>query len=142
MNKPAYNAIKTYSPNKPTLVFVASRRQTRLTAFDLIARSAADVRGIAVPESHVLNSVLWKVQDSTLKHVLTFGIGMHHAGLSEGDRSVVEELFFGGFIFVLITTHTLAWGVNFPAHLVIIKGTEYYDGKSKRYVDFPVTDVL
>ncbi|BHF81520.1 activating signal cointegrator 1 complex subunit [Sparganum proliferum] len=43
---------------------------------------------------------------------------------------------------VLIATSTLAWGVNFPAHLVIIKGTEYFDGKTKRYVDFPITDVL
>lgn len=43
---------------------------------------------------------------------------------------------------VLIATATLAWGVNFPAHLVVVKGTEYYDGKSKRYVDMPITDVL
>lgn len=43
---------------------------------------------------------------------------------------------------VLITTATLAWGVNFPAHLVVIKGTEYFDGKTKRYVDMPITDVL
>ena len=43
---------------------------------------------------------------------------------------------------VLIATSTLAWGVNFPAHLVVVKGTEYYDGKTKRYVDFPITDVL
>lgn len=43
---------------------------------------------------------------------------------------------------VLIATATLAWGVNFPAHLVVIKGTEYYDGKTKRYVDMPITDVL
>lgn len=43
---------------------------------------------------------------------------------------------------MLVTTATLAWGVNFPAHLVVIKGTEYYDGKSKRYVDMPITDVL
>ena len=40
---------------------------------------------------------------------------------------------------VLIATSTLAWGVNFPAHLVVIKGTEYFDGKTKRYVDFPIT---
>jgi len=37
---------------------------------------------------------------------------------------------------------TLAWGVNLPAHLVIVKGTEYFDGKESRYVDYPVTDVL
>ncbi len=40
---------------------------------------------------------------------------------------------------VLIATATLAWGVNTPAHLVVIKGTEYYDGKTHRYKDFPVT---
>lgn len=44
------------------------------------------------------------------------------------------------FVFqVLIATSTLAWGVNFPAHLVVVKGTEFYDGKTKRYVDFPIT---
>lgn len=33
-------------------------------------------------------------------------------------------------------------GVNLPCHLVIVKGTEYFDGKSKAYIDFPVTDIL
>lgn len=32
MNKPAYNAIKKFSDGKPVLIFVSSRRQTRLTA--------------------------------------------------------------------------------------------------------------
>lgn len=35
-----------------------------------------------------------------------------------------------------------AWGVNFPAHLVVVKGTEFYDAKTKGYKDFPITDVL
>ena len=42
----------------------------------------------------------------------------------------------------MIATSTLTWGVNFPAHLVIVKGTEYYDGKTRRYVDLAITDVL
>ena len=67
---------------------------------------------------------------------------MHHAGLVERDRKTVEELFVSQRIQVLIATSTVAWGVNFPAHLVIIKGTEFYDGKQKRYVDMPITDVL
>jgi hypothetical protein len=29
-----------------------------------------------------------------------------------------------------------------PAHLVIVKGTEYFDGKQGKYVDFPVTGRL
>lgn len=42
MNKPSYAAIQTYSPDKPVLIFVSSRRQTRLTAFDLVAFVAAE----------------------------------------------------------------------------------------------------
>ena len=42
MNKPAYAAIKTHSPDKPVLIFVSSRRQTRLTAFDLVSYVATE----------------------------------------------------------------------------------------------------
>ena len=54
----------------------------------------------------------------------------------------MERLFFSEKIQVLVATSTLAWGVNFPAHLVVVKGTEYYDGKTKTYIDYPITDVL
>lgn len=42
MNKPAFKAIMNHSRDHPTLVFVSSRRQTRLTALDLLALCAAD----------------------------------------------------------------------------------------------------
>uniref|UniRef100_A0A8D3C335 Activating signal cointegrator 1 complex subunit 3 n=1 Tax=Scophthalmus maximus TaxID=52904 RepID=A0A8D3C335_SCOMX len=129
MNKPTFQAIRSHSPAKPVLIFVSSRRQTRLTALDLIAYLATED-----------NPKQWL--DSNLKLTLAFGIGMHHAGLHERDRKTVEELFVNCKIQVLIATSTLAWGVNFPAHLVVVKGTEYYDGKSRRYVDYPITDVL
>ena len=37
------------------------------------------------------------------------------------DRNLVERLFSQGLIKVLVSTATLAWGVNLPAHAVIIK---------------------
>ncbi len=86
-----------------------------------------------------MSMVIDTIRDQNLKLTLSFGIGLHHAGLNEKDRSTVEELFYNQKIQVLIATATLAWGVNLPAHLVIVKGTEYYDGKKRRYVDFPVT---
>lgn len=43
---------------------------------------------------------------------------------------------------VMVATSTLAWGVNFPARLVLIKGTEYFDAKTHKYVDFESTDLL
>jgi activating signal cointegrator complex subunit 3 len=144
MNKPAYAAITTYSPAKPVLVFVSSRRQTRLTALDLISFLAADgdPRRWLNIDSDSLEAILSGVQDQSLRHCLAFGVGLHHAGLQEDDRKIVENLFCEQKIQILVCTSTLAWGVNFPAHLVVIKGTEYYDAKVKRYVDFPITDVL
>ncbi|CAG9467191.1 unnamed protein product [Pedinophyceae sp. YPF-701] len=144
MNKPAYAAIRTHSPEKPVLVFVSSRRQTRLTALDLIAYAAADnrPRTFLHTDDDEIAALVAQVRDASLQHTLQFGIGLHHAGLAEIDRKIVEKLFVEGSIQVLVATSTLAWGVNTPAHLVIIKGTEYYDAPSKRYVDYPITDVL
>ncbi|MQL86113.1 hypothetical protein Taro_018644 [Colocasia esculenta] len=144
MNKPAYAAICTHSPTKPVLIFVSSRRQTRLTALDLIQFAASDEcpRAFLNMPEEALQMVLSQITDNNLRHTLQFGIGLHHAGLNDKDRSLVEELFGNNKIQVLVSTSTLAWGVNLPAHLVIIKGTEYYDGKTKRYIDFPITDIL
>ncbi|CAK0786311.1 hypothetical protein CVIRNUC_009524 [Coccomyxa viridis] len=144
MNKPAYAAIQAHSPIKPVLVFVSSRRQTRLTALDLIGYAAGDERPrqfVRCPEEE-LDQAVATIKDTSLQHSLQFGIGLHHAGLNDSDRSTVEHLFVAGKIQVLVATSTLAWGVNTPAHLVIIKGTEYFDAPTRRYVDFPITDVL
>nr|KAI8742550.1 activating signal cointegrator 1 complex subunit 3-like [Biomphalaria glabrata] len=37
---------------------------------------------------------------------------------------------------------TLAWGVNLPAHAVIIKGTQIYDAKQGSFVDLGILDVM
>ncbi|KAL9968716.1 hypothetical protein ACROYT_G020835 [Oculina patagonica] len=144
MNKPTFAAIRTHSPTKPVLVFVSSRRQTRLTALELISFLAAEdnpKQWLHMPEAEI-ESLIQTVKDNNLKLTLSFGIALHHAGLHERDRKIAEELFVNQKIQILIATSTLAWGVNFPAHLVVVKGTEYYDGKTRRYVDFPITDVL
>ena len=150
MNRPTYLAIMEHSRHQPALVFVSSRRQTRLTALDLISFSAAadhtptfdhPQQFLHMPQEE-LDMVLSKVHDSNLKHTLAYGIGLHHAGLNQNDKTVCEELFAYNKIQVLVSTSTLAWGVNLPAHLVVVKGTEFFDAKTKRYVDYPITDVL
>ncbi|KAG2182998.1 hypothetical protein INT44_005979, partial [Umbelopsis vinacea] len=144
MNKPTYAAIKTHSPKQPVIVFVSSRRQTRLTAQDLIAYCGMEDnprQWLGVPDDD-MEIILNNVHDESLRMSLAFGIGLHHAGLTENDRKIVEELYLNLKIQILIATSTLAWGVNFPAHLVVVKGTEYYNYKVGRYVDYPITDVL
>lgn len=145
MNRPTYLAIKSHSPDKPVIVFVASRRQTRLTAKDLINFCGMEEdprRFLHFASEDELEGTLDLVKDSALREALSFGIGLHHAGLVESDRSLAEQLFAQNKIQILVATSTLAWGVNLPAHLVVVKGTQFFDAKLEGYKDMDLTDVL
>ncbi|KAI1381754.1 Sec63-domain-containing protein [Hypoxylon crocopeplum] len=144
MNRPTFLAIKTHSPDKPVIVFVPSRRQTRLTAKDLINFCGMEdnPRRFVNMSEDDLQLNLTRVKDDALKEAINFGIGLHHAGLVESDRQLAEELFLNNKIQILVATSTLAWGVNLPAHLVVVKGTQFYDAKIEGYKDMDLTDVL
>ncbi|KAG9641501.1 Sec63-domain-containing protein, partial [Aureobasidium melanogenum] len=144
MNRPTFLAIKSHSPDKPVIVFVASRRQTRLTARDLInfCGMEENPRRFVRMSDDDLALNLARVKDEALRESLSFGIGLHHAGLVESDRQLAEELFANNKIQVLVATSTLAWGVNLPAHLVVVKGTQFFDAKTEAYKDMDLTDVL
>jgi activating signal cointegrator complex subunit 3 len=123
MNKPCFQEIQIHSPEKPVLIFVSSRRQTRLTGLELISFLASDMRPkqwLHIPENEI-NMLINQVTDQNLKLTLAFGIGMHHAGLNDKDRKLVEELFVNQKIQILIATSTLAWGVNFPVSILKLK---------------------
>lgn len=145
MNRPTFLAIKNHSPTKPVIVFVASRRQTRLTAKDLINYCGMEDnprRFLHFESEDDLQLTLTTVKDAALKEALAFGIGLHHAGLVESDRMLSEQLFASNKIQILVATSTLAWGVNLPAHLVVVKGTQFFDAKIEAYKDMDLTDVL
>jgi len=141
MNRPTFLAVKTHSPDKPVIVFVPSRRQTRLTAKDLINLCGMEdnPRRFLHMDEDDLQLNLARVKDDALKEAVSFGIGLHHAGLVESDRQLAEELFLNNKIQILVATSTLAWGVNLPAHLVVVKGTQFY---VEGYKDMDLTDVL
>ena len=58
------------------------------------------------------------------------------------DRNFVQKAFADGHVRVLCCTATLAWGVNLPAHAVVIRGTELYDAQQGAFVDLGILDVL
>ena len=141
MNKPCYASILEYSPTKvtiicfmygmthnlniqPVLIFVSSRRQTRLTALDLISYCSGDDtdprRFLHMPEDDII-SIAQTCQDQALKDTLVFGIGLHHSGLSTHDRQTVEELFLNNKIQVLVCTSTLAWGGELYYFMIRVK---------------------
>ncbi|CAH1403160.1 unnamed protein product [Nezara viridula] len=81
--------------------------------------------------------------DSKLKDMVKYGVGFHHAGLSASDRHNIEELFKSGFLPILVSTSTLAMGVNLPAHLVIIKSTaQYVNGSWEEYSEGQILQMM
>ena len=104
MAKPTYNAIIAHSPRKPVIVFVPSRKQTRLTAIDLLTYAAADSQPDrflhAEPED--IAAFLGKIVDKTLRETLSQGVAYMHEGLQAGDRRLVESLFDSGAIQVIL----------------------------------------
>ena len=72
MVKPTYNAIVKHSPTKPVIVFVPSRKQTKLTAIDLLtyvtAEDGAESRFLHV-EKEDLEAHLSKVADEVRSRV-------------------------------------------------------------------------
>ena len=62
-----------------------------------------------------------------LSHLLSKGVGFHHAGLGPSIREIVEESFKKGIIKLLTATPTLAAGVNLPARRIILTSILRYD---------------
>ncbi|XP_032222645.2 U5 small nuclear ribonucleoprotein 200 kDa helicase-like isoform X1 [Nematostella vectensis] len=144
MTKPVYQAIMKHSPKKPAVVFVPSRRQTKLLALDILTFSGADnepQRFLHCTEDD-LNPFVSRLTDKTLKETVTYGIAFLHEGLSDAEVKIVNQLFTSGAIQVVVVSRTLCLSVNLSAHLVVVMDTQFYEGKTHSYADYPVTDVL
>jgi len=54
------------------------------------------------------------------------GIGIHHKGLSSKYLHLCEKLFRMGFLRVVFSTDTLAYGINMPCRTVIFAGDSVF----------------
>ena len=68
--------------------------------------------------------------------LLNYGIGVHHSGLSDETRSLMEWLFEEEEINVLVATTTIAQGVNFPIGAVVMVNNKYPYGEKMPPEDF------
>ena len=82
------------------------------------------------------------VKHADLKDLLPFGFAIHHAGMARSDRTLVEDLYSDKHVQVLVSTATLAWGVNLPAHTVILKGTQMYSPEEGRWTELSPLDIM
>ena len=86
--------------------------------------TAGIVKGRVSNPKLMLDSM--KSRNAELKELIQNGVGVHHAGMLRSDRNLVEKMFEEGMLKLLVCTATLAWGVNLPAHTVLIKGSQLH----------------
>ncbi|KIR59260.1 RNA helicase [Cryptococcus bacillisporus CA1873] len=129
------------------MVFVHARRDTVKTAQTL--KEMALEEGVSTffqTDGHAkfsqYRAEISKSKNKEMKELFDAGFGIHHAGMLRTDRNMMEKMFGDGCINVLCCTSTLAWGVNLPAHAVVIKGTQVYDTGKGSFMDLSVLDVL
>ncbi|TDL29712.1 Sec63-domain-containing protein [Rickenella mellea] len=129
------------------MVFVHARKETVKAAMALKDSALTDG---SIDEFSCQDHPTWSLfrrdiatsRNKEMKQLFDHGFGIHHAGMLRSDRNLMERLFEARAIKVLCCTATLAWGVNLPAHAVVIKGTQLYDSAHGKFVDLSVLDVL
>ncbi|KAK9780804.1 putative ATP dependent RNA helicase [Seiridium cardinale] len=144
MAKPTYLAVTEMSTDQPAMVFVPSRKQTRSTARDILAACLADDdedRFLHV-EVEQLQPLLERVHEEALAEALSHGVGYYHEALSQSDKRIVKHLYNQGAIQILVASRDVCWELDCTAHLVVVMGTQYFEGREHRYIDYPLSEVL
>ncbi|KFZ16958.1 hypothetical protein V501_01997 [Pseudogymnoascus sp. VKM F-4519 (FW-2642)] len=144
MAKPTYLSILQMSPDKPAIVFVPNRKQARNTTRDLLTACVAndDEDRFLHADSEQLKPLLERIHEEALAESLSHGIGYYHEALSTSDKRIVKHLYDNGAIQVLVASRDVCWELDCTAHLVIVMGTQYFEGREHRYVDYPLSEVL
>ena len=93
---------------------------------------------------HIKNFLIDEMgRDFPLANLLEYGVAVHHAGLSDDTKAIVEWLTEKQMLRVLVATTTIAQGVNFPVSGVVFASHQYPKGKEKGsspWQDMPAAD--
>jgi helicase len=118
-------AIDTIKEGGQCLIFVNTRRN----AEGLAKKIAAAIKTMGDYDSSELAA---KIHGDTgmaekLAYCVKHSVAFHHAGLSSDHRKLIEGGFRDNRVMVIVSTPTLASGLNLPARRVVIRDYKRYD---------------
>ncbi len=121
-------------------VIVMHARPDWVWSLAMAMKSVASQRSvISEPVKLVQDFLVLEMGSSfPLIDLLAHGIGIHHAGLSDDTRALMEWLFENEELDYLVATTTIAQGVNFPVSGVVMASHQY--PSSKGTYDMPPAD--
>ncbi|MBI4320154.1 MAG: DEAD/DEAH box helicase [Chloroflexi bacterium] len=114
---------------------------TKISTVWMMAREAAKVLPLLDPLSPNI-ALVQKFLESEISpgfeliSLLARGVGVHHAGLSDEVRMLIEWLAEEGDLRVLCATTTIAQGINFPVSSVFLASNKYPYGKQMSSREF------
>ncbi|PSP74910.1 DEAD/DEAH box helicase [Halobacteriales archaeon QS_1_68_20] len=123
------------------LIFVSSRGDTVQAAKKARDEAAERDLPMGARGDYDFHNEAKELSNETLRKSVLDGVAFHHAGLSKGDKDLIEKWFREGHVQLLFSTSTLAWGVNLPARCVVLRDTKLHDPLEGE-VDMSPLDVL
>ena len=126
----------TVLQGKQALIFYSTRRNAEAGA-----KRIAESLGMMLSKGNTaaLDALSKKVlgalerpteQCARLSKLIKAGVAFHHAGLLNSQRGAIEEAFKGNAIKAICSTTTLGYGVNMPAHTVLVKDIHRYENST------------
>ncbi|KIK31009.1 hypothetical protein PISMIDRAFT_5571, partial [Pisolithus microcarpus 441] len=149
LDRRLFSLLQQHSQNKPILVFCPTRKGA-----STVGGTVATAKQLATDYEVALKArqpLPWSpptridlmFHDKDLALLTAMGIAVHHAGLNLDDRKAVEDLYTAKKLRVLVSTSTLAVGVNLPAHMVVIKGVKLFqNGETREYSDLEILQMM
>lgn len=130
-------ALDNAMASRQVIIFRASiPKVTSLARAIAMQREATGIR----PE---LNERLLELEDpdtvKELADLLACGVAFHSADLSAAERRLVQAAFQAGDVRILVSTTTLAMGVNMPADVVILVDTERWELQGANWTTRPLS---
>ncbi|EIW65899.1 hypothetical protein TREMEDRAFT_65984 [Tremella mesenterica DSM 1558] len=144
LDKSLFPILLKHCDAKPALVFCPTRRSC-LTTAQYVHKIYTEARVKYQPLPWRPPGSKLVLKDTQVAALTDCGIAVHHAGLDYTDRRDIENAFKEQKLHLIVCTSTLAVGVNLPAHTVVIKGTQTWQGGAtgfKEYSDIEIQQMM
>jgi helicase len=121
-----------FDKGKQSIVFVSTRKSAELEAEKIAKSLKNSLKGGELEKlTELANKIEHALEHPTrqcnrLAEVVRKGVAFHHAGLHHKQKDLIEDSFRSGLIKTIAATTTLAYGVNLPSDVCIIRDVKRY----------------